>query len=41
MNKLGIFTNFWENSWDFDHKKYIDKVILIVLTSLAETTKAN
>ena len=26
MNKLGIFTNFWENSWDFDHKKYIDKV---------------
>lgn len=26
MNKLGIFTNFWENSWDIDHKKYIDKV---------------
>lgn len=26
MSKLGIFTNFWENNWDFDHKKYIDKV---------------
>lgn len=26
MNKLGIFTNFWEKSWDFDHKKYIKKV---------------
>lgn len=26
MNKLGIFTNFWEKNWDFDHKKYIKKV---------------
>lgn len=25
MNKLGIFTNFWEKSWDFDHIKYIKK----------------
>ena len=26
MNKLGIFTNFWEKNWNFDHKKYIKKV---------------
>lgn len=26
MNKIGIFTNFWEQSWDFDHVKYIKKV---------------
>ncbi|MEG0591540.1 MAG: sugar phosphate isomerase/epimerase [Lachnospiraceae bacterium] len=26
MNQLGIFTNFWEKNWDFDHKKYIKKV---------------
>ncbi|WP_242875537.1 D-psicose 3-epimerase [Anaerobium acetethylicum] len=26
MNKLGIFTNFWEKNWDFDHQKYIRKV---------------
>ncbi len=25
MNKLGIFTNFWENNWSFDHKRYIEK----------------
>lgn len=25
MNKLGIFTNFWEKNWDFDHIKYIKK----------------
>lgn len=25
MNKLGIFTNFWEKNWDFDHFKYIKK----------------
>lgn len=25
MNKLGIFSNFWERSWDFDHIKYIKK----------------
>lgn len=25
MNRLGIFTNFWEKSWDFDHIKYIKK----------------
>ncbi len=25
MNKLGIFVNFWEKSWDVDHKKYIRK----------------
>ncbi len=26
MNKLGIFVNFWENSWTIDYKYYIDKV---------------
>lgn len=26
MNKLGIFINFWENTWDVDHAKYIKKV---------------
>ena len=26
MNKLGIFMNFWEKSWDADHIKYINKV---------------
>lgn len=26
MNKLGIFVNFWEQSWDIDYKRYIDKV---------------
>lgn len=25
MNKLGIFMNFWEKSWEADHAKYIDK----------------
>ena len=25
MNKLGIFINFWENSWDVDHIKYMKK----------------
>lgn len=25
MNKLGIFTNFWEKNWDFNHLKYIKK----------------
>lgn len=25
MNKLGIFTNFWEKNWDFDHIKYVKK----------------
>ena len=25
MNKLGIFMNFWENTWKADIKKYIDK----------------
>lgn len=25
MNKLGIFMNFWENTWDADHAKYIRK----------------
>lgn len=25
MNKLGIFINFWENTWDVDHVKYIKK----------------
>lgn len=25
MNKLGIFINFWENTWDVDHIKYIKK----------------
>ncbi len=26
MNKLGIFVNFWENSWTIDYQYYIDKV---------------
>lgn len=26
MNKLGIFVNFWEKTWDIDYKYYIDKV---------------
>lgn len=26
MNKLGIFINFWENTWDVDHIKYMKKV---------------
>ena len=25
MNKLGIFMNFWENTWQADHIKYIKK----------------
>ncbi|MBU9724672.1 D-psicose 3-epimerase [Diplocloster modestus] len=25
MNKLGIFTNFWETNWNFDHMKYVKK----------------
>ena len=25
MNKLGIFINFWENTWDVDHIKYMKK----------------
>lgn len=25
MNRLGIFTNFWERNWNFDHIKYIKK----------------
>ncbi len=25
MNKLGIFINFWENSWTVDYEKYIKK----------------
>ena len=26
MNKLGIFVNFWENTWTINYKYYIDKV---------------
>lgn len=29
MNKLGIFMNFWEKSWDADHAKYIKKAAKI------------
>ena len=25
MNKLGIFVNFWENNWECDLSKYINK----------------
>lgn len=25
MNKIGIFINFWENSWTVDYFKYIKK----------------
>lgn len=26
MNKLGIFVNFWEQTWDINYEYYIDKV---------------
>lgn len=26
MNKLGIFVNFWAQSWDIDYRYYIDKM---------------
>ena len=26
MNKLGIFVNFWQNSWAVNYRYYIDKV---------------
>ena len=29
MNKLGIFMNFWENTWKADHIKYIEKAAKI------------
>jgi D-psicose/D-tagatose/L-ribulose 3-epimerase len=29
MNKLGIFMNFWENTWKADHVKYIEKAAKI------------
>lgn len=29
MNKLGIFMNFWENTWQADHIKYIEKAAKI------------
>ncbi len=29
MNKIGIFINFWENSWTVDYEKYIKKVAKI------------
>ena len=29
MNKLGIFMNFWENTWAADHIKYIEKAAKI------------
>lgn len=29
MNKLGIFLNFWEQSWAADHAKYIRKAAAI------------
>ena len=27
MNKLGIFVNFWTNTWDINYKYYIDKMV--------------
>ncbi len=27
MNKLGIFVNFWQKTWDVDYRKYIDKMV--------------
>lgn len=27
MNKLGIFVNFWEQSWAIDYRYYIDKMV--------------
>ena len=29
MNKIGIFINFWENSWTVDYEKYIKKASAI------------
>ena len=29
MNKIGIFINFWENSWNVDYMKYIKKAAQI------------
>ena len=29
MNKLGIFMNFWENTWEADHAKYIRKAAVL------------
>ena len=29
MNQLGIFLNFWEQSWAADHAKYIRKAAAI------------
>lgn len=29
MNKIGIFINFWENSWTVDYEKYIKKAAKI------------
>ena len=47
MNKLGIFMNFWENSWQADHIKYIKKaadigfdVLEFQAQPLLETTQA-
>lgn len=47
MNKLGIFMNFWENSWQADHVKYIKKaaeigfdVLEFQAQPLLETTQA-
>ena len=29
QNKLGIFVNFWENTWKVDLKKYLEKTARI------------
>lgn len=26
MNRLGIFVNFWQKTWDVDYRRYIDKM---------------
>ena len=26
MNRLGIFVNFWQNTWNVDYRRYIDKM---------------
>ena len=29
MNKLGIFVNFWQKTWDVDYRRYIDKMAML------------
>lgn len=29
MNRLGIFVNFWQKTWDVDYRRYIDKMAML------------